>query len=83
MGVVFENKTSIVYKDHTITCQLALSQNGEHLVPEVSISWTTNGRFMVFFLRSSKECSTGEEANTTAIEEAKQWVDSHRLDFDR
>jgi hypothetical protein len=36
-----------------------------------------------FFFRSSKECSTGEEANTLAIEEAKQWVDSRRLDFDR
>jgi hypothetical protein len=76
MGVVFENKASIVYKDHTITCQLTLSQDGEHFVPEASISWTTNGRFMIYFLRSSKECSTGEEASVTAIQEAKRWVDN-------
>ena len=75
MGVIFENKTSVVHKDHTVTCQIAISQDGRHFVPEASISWTTNGRFMVYFLRSNKECSSAEEANTAAIEEAKQWID--------
>jgi hypothetical protein len=77
MSPMFHNgQAAIIYKDHTITCQLSLAPNHKNLVPMATISWKTDGKLIVHFLRSNKECSTGEDANEVALEEAKLWVDA-------
>jgi hypothetical protein len=82
MGPIFEkNQATTVYKDHTITLQVSLSPDLKKFVPMAAISWKTDGRLILYFLRSNKECSTGDDANNMALEEAKLWVDHHELDL--
>jgi hypothetical protein len=82
MGSVFHNgQPTETYKDHAITCRASLSADFKHFVPMAIISWKTNGRLIVYFLRPHRECSTGEDANTVALEQAKVWIDHHELDL--
>jgi hypothetical protein len=84
MGPIFDNApTTVVYKDHTIACHIALSPDEKHFFPRAAISWKRQGRLLVYFLRSDKKCSNGEDANAVALEEAKLWVDRHQLEFER
>jgi hypothetical protein len=84
MGPIFDNaQAAVVYKDHTIACHVVLSPDQKHFVPRAAISWKIEGRLLVYFLRSNKECSNGEDANAVALEEAKLWVDRHQLELER
>ena len=79
MGPIFENQATTIYKDHTITLQVSLSPDLKKLVPTAAVSWKSQGRLLVYFLRSKQECSNGEDANAVALAEAKLWVDQHAI----
>ena len=84
MGPIFDNaQMTVVYKDHSVACHVSLSRDQKNFVPMAAISWKSQGRLLVYFLRSNKECPNGEDANAVALEEAKLWVDRHQLNFER
>jgi hypothetical protein len=81
MAFFHKDQTAIDYKNHIITCQLSLSPDLKRFVPSATVSWRNNGRVLVHFLRSEKECTSGEDANSAALEEAKQWIDQRSNAF--
>jgi hypothetical protein len=78
----------VLYKDHTIVNTGRRTGSGKSsagFIPVAVITWKVpdNQRRIMYLLKLRKLYSTVDGASTAALQEAKLWVDRHRIDFER
>ena len=77
----------VLYKNHLIVNTGRPSGTGGDpagFIPVAAISWKTpDSKRNMYLIKLRKLYPTVEDASAAALQEAKAWVDSHRLDFER